>query len=74
MPIVRLTGHGLAAIAFAVALLWGCVIGEHRLENRAAADRTRVLRDVERLQRQYRLEPVSLPSQLRSRPGPPSAG
>ena len=74
MPIARITGQGLAAIAFAVALLWVCVIGEQRMEARAFVERARVLRDIERLQRQQRLEPVSLPSPFRARPARVSAG
>ena len=62
MPIARITGPGLAAIAIAVALLWGCVIGERVMVRRALAERARILRDIQLLQRRQRAEPVSLPS------------
>ena len=35
MPIVKITGRGLATIACAVALLWGCFIGERVTARRA---------------------------------------
>ena len=74
MPIAKITGQGLMAIAFAVALLWGCVIGERRIERRATVERVRVLRDIERLQREQRLVPVAAPLPLRPRPARVSAG
>ena len=62
MPIARITGSGLAAIGVSVALLWGCVIGERAMVRRALTERAQVMRDIERLQRRQRTEPVSLPS------------
>jgi endoglucanase Acf2 len=58
----------LAAIAFAVALLWGCVIGERNMEKRATLDRARILRDIKRLQHEQQVQPASMPSLLRPRP------
>ena len=66
MPIVKITGQGLLAIAFLVALLWACVIGVSVLVRRAQLDRVRVMRDYERFQRQ-RTEPVAAP--VRRAPG-----
>jgi hypothetical protein len=54
MPIVKITGQGLAAIAFSVALLWGFIIAENSLERQAYTERARVLRDVQFLQRHDR--------------------
>ena len=61
MPILKITGQGLAAIALSVALLWGCWIEERALTRRAHAERARVLRDLEMLQRTQRPQPVFNP-------------
>lgn len=61
MPIVRITGQGLAAIAFSTALLWGCVIGGRASERHACAERARVLRELVLLQQKLRPQPVSAP-------------
>jgi hypothetical protein len=71
MPIAKITGQGLAAIALSVALLWSCLIGERVLVRRASAERVLVMRDLKRLQRtrlqlnplqpDHRSEPVSAP-------------
>ncbi|HLH17299.1 MAG TPA: hypothetical protein VKX45_08765 [Bryobacteraceae bacterium] len=64
MPIAKITGQGLAAIAFSVALLWGCLIGE-RIERRSAQqDFEQVLRRQQILQQRWRPLPVSTPSPL----------
>ncbi len=65
MPIAKITGQGLAAMALSVALLWGCVIADGVLERQAFAERARVLRELHLLQRNTRPEPVSVPM-----PGP----
>ena len=74
MPIAKITGPGLAAIAVSVALLWGCVIGQRVMVHRAYTERARVLRDVERLQRLLRPQPVSIPSPKSPRPVRVTAG
>jgi hypothetical protein len=61
MPIARITGQGLAAIACSVALLWGSFIGERIMVRRAAMERVIVMRDVQLMQRTRRAEPVSAP-------------
>jgi hypothetical protein len=66
MPIARITGQGLAAIALSVALLWACLISERVTVRRAFAERALVMRDLERMQRthlqlHHRSEPVSTP-------------
>ncbi|HEY2016943.1 MAG TPA: hypothetical protein VGH38_25740 [Bryobacteraceae bacterium] len=68
MAIAKITGPGLAGIGISVALLWGCVIGDRVMVQRASLDRARVMRDVEKLQRPKRPEPVSAPSVLKARP------
>ena len=45
MPIIKITGQGLSAIALSVALLWGCIIGEGVTARRAFSERAKVLRD-----------------------------
>jgi hypothetical protein len=80
MPIAKITGQGLAAIALSVALLWSCVIGERVMVRRASAERALVMRDLQRMQRTHlqfnplqrnplqfnqRSEPVSAPVHIR---------
>ena len=62
MPIAKITGQGLAAIAVSVALLWGCLIGERVMTRRACLDRAQVLRDISRMRRGQRPQPVSAPT------------
>jgi hypothetical protein len=72
MPIVKITGQGLSAIALSVALLWGLCVEERILMRRVCAERARVLRDLERLQ--HSAPPPAAPFRLS--PGSPrtSAG
>jgi len=60
MPIVKITGRGLATIACAVALLWGCFIGERVTARRAYAERARIMKDLHLLQKKQQ-QPVSVP-------------
>ena len=46
MPIMKITGQGLSAIALSVALLWGCIISERVTARQAFAERAKVLREV----------------------------
>ena len=62
MPIIKITGQGLSAIALSVALLWGCVIGERITAQRAFSERAKVLRDISRMRRRERSQPVSAPA------------
>lgn len=73
MPIAKITGQGLAAIALSVALLWGSIIGGRIMVYRAASERTMVMRDLRRMQRTRRSEPVSTPVHL-PRPARVTAG
>jgi hypothetical protein len=52
MPVVKITGQGLSAIALSVALLWGFWIGERLTAQRATEARTRALHDLRKLRRQ----------------------
>jgi hypothetical protein len=61
MSIAKITGQGLSAIALSVALLWGCVIGERVAARRAFSERAKVLREISRMQRRQRTQPVSEP-------------
>jgi len=65
MPIAKITGQGLAAIALSVALLWGCLIGERVMMRQAVLERARVMQQVFRGQRRRHTEPVAAPSPLK---------
>jgi hypothetical protein len=62
MPIAKITGPGLTAIAGSVALLWVCIIGEQVQRRHAFHERERVVRDVILMQRRTHSVPVSDPS------------
>jgi len=62
MPIARITGQGLAAIAASVALLWSCVLIERSQHHAAITERARVVREVQRMQHRQRTQPASAPS------------
>jgi len=61
MSFAKITRPGLAALAFSVATLWGCLISERIIAHQAERDRARVLRDLGRLQQRVP-RPVSAPS------------
>ena len=62
MPIAKITGQGLAAIAFSVCVLWSCVLVEQYRHLNAVIERVRVVREVRQMQRQHRSDPASAPS------------
>ena len=62
MPIAKITGQGLSAIACSVGLLWTCVIFQQVTLRNAVTERARVLREVQQLQQRQRPLPVSAPS------------
>ena len=74
MPIAKITGPGLAAIGLSVFALWGCVIGERAMAQRAVTERVQVMRELVRLQHRQRTEPVSLPSRHSPRRSHVTAG
>ena len=74
MPVARITGQGLSAIAVSVALLWACLIGERGLVREAEAKRSQALEQIRRLQRQMDRQPVSTPDPRQKRPPKPAFG
>ncbi len=73
MPIARITGQGLAAIAFSVAILWACFIGERLMVHQALAQRTQLMRELRQMQRHNHntTQPVSIPPHVRTCPSHP---
>ena len=69
MPIAKITGQGLAAIALSVALLWACFIAERLTVRNARVQHAQVMRELRQLQRQRRgTEPVLSPAPRVVRP------
>jgi hypothetical protein len=64
MPIAKITGQGLLAIALSVALLWICLIGERIMIRRANLERARLMQEIERFQQRQRIQPVSAPARI----------
>ena len=61
MPIVKITGQGLSAIALSVALLWGLLIAERYVSRKAGEGRAQALEEIRRMQRPSAPQPVSVP-------------
>jgi len=61
MPIAKITGQGLTAMALSVALLWTALVLQHFSQRRAAEERREVMREIVLRQRHERPEPVSVP-------------
>lgn len=74
MTIAKITGPGLAALAVSVSLLWGCLITERTLTQRAWREQARVLHELELLRQRQRSEPVAIPEHHFSHPHRPAAG
>ena len=74
MPIARITGQGLAAIALSVALLWACFIGERLMVRHALDQRAQLMRELHQMQRDHRAQPVSSPTPLAHRTPPVTVG
>jgi hypothetical protein len=74
MPIAKITGQGLAAIAVSVGLLWACLVGERLTLNSAVARRAQVMREMRQLQLRNRTVPASTPIPHRSRPATVTLG
>jgi hypothetical protein len=68
MPIAKITGQGLAAIACSVALLWGFIAGEKLTVRNARQEYAQTMRDLRQLQR--RTQPVSAPKPAPQNPQP----
>ena len=58
MPIVKITGQGLSAIALSVALLWTCLLGSRLMAWRAEAGLARSLHEIELLKKHNRPRPL----------------
>jgi hypothetical protein len=67
MPVAKITGQGLFAIALSVTLLWSCIVGERVLVHHAGAERVRILQEMDRLQRLRRPIPATTPLPTRRR-------
>jgi len=74
MPVVKITGQGLSAIALSVALLWAYIIAERNVIRQANAGRAEALEQIRRLRRQVGPEPVSVPARRRSSTPKPVLG
>lgn len=74
MPIARITGQGLTAIAFSVGLLWTSVIVQQVKQRSAFTERARIVREVRQMQRQHRSEPASQPSPFSRKRTPITVG
>jgi hypothetical protein len=74
MPIAKITGQGLSAIALLVALLWACLIGERGLVRQAEVKRSQALEEIRRLRRQREPQRVSTPRPFATRPPQPALG
>ena len=51
MPIAKITGQGLFAIACSVALLWTCLFAERVIVHRAAGERRQLLQEMKPIRR-----------------------
>ncbi len=61
MPIAKITGQGLAAIALSVALLWACLLGERMILNNSYAERAQVMRELRQMQLLHNTQPAAAP-------------
>ncbi|HJT87122.1 MAG TPA: hypothetical protein VJ732_04685 [Bryobacteraceae bacterium] len=68
MSIAKITRPGLAGIGVSVAFLWGCLIGEHIMVQRAISRSTQALRELELLRQRQFSRPVSAPEPPLPRP------
>lgn len=61
MPIAKITGQGLVAIALAVTVLWACFVGEQLILKRSHARQAQVIRNLRQMQLLHRTVPASSP-------------
>jgi hypothetical protein len=61
VTIGKITLPGLAGMAVAVALLWGCLISERLIVRQAANEQARALREIQRLRQRLQSQPASTP-------------
>ncbi len=74
MSIAKITNSGLAGMSILVALLWGCLIGEHLTMQRAISQGAQALQDLQTLRQRQFSRPVSVPEPPLPRPLRPTAG
>jgi hypothetical protein len=68
MPVVKITGQGLSAIALLVALLWYCLLTERAIARQANAGRVQALQEIRRLRHRTAPQPVSAPMPQQASP------
>jgi hypothetical protein len=61
MPLLRISSAGLAAIGFAVAMLWGCIVTENAIVREARKETKTVLQDLRKMRNGSKPIPVSTP-------------
>ena len=61
MTVGKITFQGLAGMAVAVALLWGCLISERLIVRRATNEQSGALRETHRLRQRLQSQPASTP-------------
>ena len=62
MVFSKITGAGLGSIALSVTILWGCILGEHLIVQRANRDFLKAMAEIRLLQSKKNAEPASLPA------------
>jgi hypothetical protein len=58
MPVAKITGQGLAAIAVLVCLLWGCLLAERSTVARARAETIETMRALRHMRARGALFPA----------------
>ena len=67
MPVAKISGAGLGAIAVLVVVLWACIVGEHLIMQRANRDLSGALTRIRLLQKnRVGPLPVMLPTSGRT--------
>jgi len=64
MVLAKISGAGLSSIAVSVVVLWGCILGEHLIVDRANRDFSSAMTELHQLQMKRRAEPASTPVPL----------
>ena len=67
---MRITGQGLTTIALLTAILWGCLVVEHRTVAHARAEGYRALSEIRALQLKKRILPAASPVRATERTAP----
>lgn len=62
MVLAKITGTGLSSIALLVTALWGCILGEHLIVQRANRELSQAMTQIRELQSKRRAEPASAPA------------